>query len=56
MRLCVKVSLSYFSSIYRAKGISCRKKLALYYWLPWRLRAHADPNLNPLPLTLTFIL
>ena len=39
MRLCVKVSLSYFSSIYRAKGISCRKKLALYYWLPWRLRA-----------------
>jgi len=31
-----QVSLSYFRSIYRAKDISCRKKFALYYWLPWR--------------------
>lgn len=31
-----QVSIQHFKNIYRATDLSLRKKLALYYWLPWR--------------------
>jgi len=31
-----QVSMQHFKNIYRAKDLKCRKKFALYYWLPWR--------------------
>ncbi|KAL1526054.1 hypothetical protein AB1Y20_020875 [Prymnesium parvum] len=31
-----QVSMQHFKNIYRAKDLKLRKKLALYYWLPWR--------------------